>query len=170
MTSNNRGFTLVELIVVIAMIAIFMAAVGTAIGKTRERARIEKARSDVKVVSQAILAWENYSRGGKHELREMNDEEADSSTLAFLLGQGESAVTVTAEACRLPEWGMKGEDCAPTPVEPRLKAQNMTLVTLHDRPLKTVLGEYNYVIECSGGSYESYKKLMKELSERRKYG
>ncbi len=93
MTSNNRGFTLVELIVVIAMIAIFMAAVGTAIGKTRERARIEKARSDVKVVSQAILAWENYSRGGKHELREMNDEEADSSTLAFLLGQGESAMS-----------------------------------------------------------------------------
>ena len=93
MTSNNRGFTLVELIVVIAMIAIFMASVGTAIGKTRERARIEKARSDVKVVSQAILAWENYSRGGTHELREMNDEEADSSTLAFLLGQGESAMS-----------------------------------------------------------------------------
>ena len=93
MTLNNRGFTLVELIVVIAMIAIFMASVGTAIGKTRERARIEKARSDVKVVSQAILAWENYSRGGKHELREMNDEEADSSTLDFLLGQGESAVS-----------------------------------------------------------------------------
>ena len=45
-------------------------------------------------------------------------------------GWGESAVTVTAEACRLPEWGMKGEDCAPTPVEPRLKAQNMTRITL----------------------------------------
>lgn len=93
MTLNNRGFTLVELIVVIAMIAIFMASVGTAVGKTRERARIEKARSEVKVVSQAILAWENYSRGGRHELREMNDEEADSSSLAFLLGQGESATS-----------------------------------------------------------------------------
>ena len=93
MTLNKRGFTLVELIVVIAMIAIFMASVGTAIGKTRERARIEKARSDVKVVSQAILAWENYSRGGKHELMEMNDEEADSSSLNFLLGQGESATS-----------------------------------------------------------------------------
>ena len=91
MTLNKRGFTLVELIVVSAMIAIFMASVGSAIGKTRERARIEKARADVKVISQAILAWENYSRGGKHELREMSDEEADSSTLAFLLGQGERA-------------------------------------------------------------------------------
>ena len=93
MTLNERGFTLVELIVVIAMIAIFMASVGTAVGKTAERARIEKARSDVKVISQAILAWENYSRGGKHELKEMNDEEADSSSLAFLLGQGESATS-----------------------------------------------------------------------------
>ena len=73
MTLNKRGFTLVELIVVIAMIAVFMASVGTAVGKTRERARVEKARGDVKVLSQAILAWENYSRNGKNELREMND-------------------------------------------------------------------------------------------------
>ncbi len=93
MTLNKRGFTIVELIVVIAMIAVFMASAASAVGKTRERARIEKARADVKVVSQAILAWENYSRGGRHELREMNDEEADSSSLAFLLGQGESATS-----------------------------------------------------------------------------
>ncbi len=93
MTLNKRGFTLVELIVVIAMIAVFMASVGVAVGKTRERARVEKARADVKVLSQAILAWENYSRNGKNELREMSDVEADSSSLAFLLGQGESATS-----------------------------------------------------------------------------
>jgi prepilin-type N-terminal cleavage/methylation domain-containing protein len=91
MTLNKRGFTLIELMVVIAMIAIFMTAVGTSVGQTRERARMEKARSDVKVISQAILAWENYTRGGKNELDEMNDEEADSSSLSFLLGQGETA-------------------------------------------------------------------------------
>lgn len=91
MTSNKRGFTLIELMVVIAMIAILMAAVGTSVGKSRERARIERARSDVKVITQAILAWENYDRGGKNELQEMNDEEADSSSLKFLLGQGEAA-------------------------------------------------------------------------------
>jgi type II secretory pathway pseudopilin PulG len=77
--------------VVIAMIAILMAAVGTSVGKSRERARMERARSDVKVITQAILAWENYDRGGKNELQEMNDEEADSSSLKFLLGQGETA-------------------------------------------------------------------------------
>ena len=93
MISNKHGFTLIELMVVIAMIAIFMTAIGSSVGKTRERARLEKARSDVKVISQAILAWENYSRGGKNELEEMTDEEADSSSLKFLLGQGESATS-----------------------------------------------------------------------------
>ena len=67
MILNKRGFTLIELMVVIAMIAIFMTAVATSVGQTRERARMEKARSDVKVISQAILAWENYTRGGKNE-------------------------------------------------------------------------------------------------------
>lgn len=93
MISNKHGFTLIELMVVIAMIAIFMTAIGSSVGKTRERARLEKARSDVKVISQAILAWENYSRGGKNELEEMTDEEADNSSLKFLLGQGESATS-----------------------------------------------------------------------------
>ena len=91
MTSNKRGFTLIELMVVIAMIAVLMTAVGTSVGKTRERARMERARSDGKVITQAILAWENYDRGGKNELQEMNDEEADNSSLKFLLGQGETA-------------------------------------------------------------------------------
>lgn len=91
MTSNKRGFTLIELMVVVGMIAILMAAVGTAVGQTRERARMEKARSEVKALSQAILAWENYTRGGKNELEVMNDVEADVNTLKFVLGQGESA-------------------------------------------------------------------------------
>ena len=89
MTLTKRGFTLIELMVVIAMIAIFMTAVGTSVGKTRERAKVEKARSEVKVISQAILAWENYSKG--NELKTNNGwEEADSSSLGFLLGEGES--------------------------------------------------------------------------------
>lgn len=30
------------------------------------------------------------------------------------------------------------------------------LITIHDRPLKTQLGEYTYVIECEGLTYEEY--------------
>lgn len=40
-----------------------------------------------------------------------------------------------------------------------MEKQNVTLITLHDRPLKTELGEYYYLIECAGCSYESYQKL-----------
>ena len=43
----------------------------------------------------------------------------------------------------------------------RIKDQDLILVTVHDRPLKTRLGEYNYVIECAGGSYKDYEKLTK---------
>ena len=39
-----------------------------------------------------------------------------------------------------------------------MEAQDMTLVTIHDRPMKTELGEYHYLIECRG-SYESYTAL-----------
>lgn len=33
------------------------------------------------------------------------------------------------------------------------------LIAIHDRPLKTVLGEYSYLIECSGLSYEDYVRI-----------
>lgn len=41
-----------------------------------------------------------------------------------------------------------------------METQHMTLITVHDRPLKTELGEYYYLIECTG-SYENYQTLAK---------
>ena len=41
-----------------------------------------------------------------------------------------------------------------------MEKRNMTLVTIHDRPLKTELGEYYYVIECANCSYSDLKKIM----------
>ena len=40
--------------------------------------------------------------------------------------------------------------------------KNMTLIAIHDRPLKTVLGEYYYIIECSDCSYEDFTKLKEK--------
>ncbi len=37
-----------------------------------------------------------------------------------------------------------------------------TLITIHDRPLKTELGEYNYVIECEGLTYEEYCQIASD--------
>ncbi len=40
-----------------------------------------------------------------------------------------------------------------------MQKQGMKLITLHDRPQKTELGQYHYLIECADSSYESYTKL-----------
>ena len=40
-----------------------------------------------------------------------------------------------------------------------IKSENATLVTVHDRPLKTELGEYYYLIECADLSYGAYERI-----------
>lgn len=40
-----------------------------------------------------------------------------------------------------------------------MEKRNMTLVAVHDRPLKTELGEYCYLIECEGCSYKDFLKI-----------
>jgi len=85
MTLNKRGFTLVELLVVVAMISIIMGAISTSFSAARTRASIQKATSEVKVISQAILAYETWN---DDELKPMEDVEADGNSLAFLIGRG----------------------------------------------------------------------------------
>ena len=41
----------------------------------------------------------------------------------------------------------------------KMEEQKMELLAIHDRPLKTLLGQYYYLIECSNSSYLKYKKL-----------
>ena len=86
--SLSSGFTLIELLVVIAMVAVIMGAMTTAVNGARARARVQKATSDVKVISQAILAYENYANG--YELPTLTRAEADRSNLGFLVGDGDA--------------------------------------------------------------------------------
>ena len=44
-----------------------------------------------------------------------------------------------------------------------------SLVYVHDRPAKTVLGEYNYVIEYSDLTYEDYLRLAGKTSFEIRY-
>ena len=99
MNLNNmkKGFTLVELLVVVGMIAVIMGAMTTSVSAAQNRARIQKATSEVKVITQAILAYENYERGsGDYELQPMggmggSGVDCDANNLGFLLGNHESA-------------------------------------------------------------------------------
>ena len=43
-----------------------------------------------------------------------------------------------------------------------MDAQGLTLVSLHDRPAKTTLGEYVYLVECSGGSRKAFQRLSEK--------
>ena len=40
-----------------------------------------------------------------------------------------------------------------------LAERNITLIAIHDRPLKTELGQYYYIIECSHIDYSEYVKI-----------
>lgn len=86
MNLTKRGFTLMELMVVIAMIGIIMAALVTSTAAARERTRREKALSEVKTITQAILAYENVAKGG--ELPTMENRDADENSLGFITGKG----------------------------------------------------------------------------------
>jgi len=77
--------------VVVAMIAMIIAAMITSIAGAKHRTKVQKATSEVKIISQAILAYENYNIGGKFELPVINDQNADKATLSFLLGEGDQA-------------------------------------------------------------------------------
>lgn len=92
MTLNKRGFTLIELLVVIGMIMTILGALTTSVTKSQQRARIQKAASEVKVISQAILAYENMSKDNKLEPvggeGPAAGEELTSSTVGYLLGNG----------------------------------------------------------------------------------
>ncbi|MBR7180264.1 MAG: prepilin-type N-terminal cleavage/methylation domain-containing protein [Kiritimatiellae bacterium] len=84
---SRRGFTLVELLVVIAMIAVIIAALAASVTEARLRAKIERARSEASIMTQAILAYENYNKDVS--LPEMEDVEATKENMAFLIGDGE---------------------------------------------------------------------------------
>jgi prepilin-type N-terminal cleavage/methylation domain-containing protein len=85
MIKFSRGFTLIELMVVIALIGIIVGALGTSVAQARQRAKIERARSEASILTQAILAYENYKKDVA--LPEMEDEEASLKNLSIFIGE-----------------------------------------------------------------------------------
>ncbi|MCR5413892.1 MAG: type II secretion system GspH family protein [Kiritimatiellae bacterium] len=88
MKSTEKGFTLVELIVVIGIIALLMAALTVSLSESRKRAQISKAQSEVRIVSQAILGTEAFRKNEGLDSLVGENQEADYSRLREILGDG----------------------------------------------------------------------------------
>ena len=88
---GKRGFTIIELLAVISMILILMGAVTASVTGARRRAKIQQAIAEAQQLTDAILAYENYSRPGKPSpLREKAKDawqEAEENALGFVLGK-----------------------------------------------------------------------------------
>ena len=85
---TRRGFTLVELIVVVAMILVLAGAMATSVSNARRRARLSRAQTEVREITNAILSYANYTEDGTLSAQTMNEAVADDSNLAFILGKG----------------------------------------------------------------------------------
>ena len=87
---DKKGFTLVELIVVIAMIMMLAGAVTSALTSARRRAKISKATVTCQEMTNAILAYENYAENYTFEQNKLTGTSwrpADTKFLSFILGE-----------------------------------------------------------------------------------
>lgn len=94
----RRGFTLLELLIVLAMIAVLSAAIGVSVGKARTRARIALASQETREMTNAILAFEQYAEGHTLAQYATGDKgwrpcESGAKIMKAILGLGEKGAS-----------------------------------------------------------------------------
>ena len=85
----KRGFTLVELLVVIGMIAVLAGTASSSVMKARRRSQIARATAECREITNAILAYENWDddRSLKRIAGSFSTwTDAKEGNLAFILG------------------------------------------------------------------------------------
>ena len=87
MWHKQDGFTLLEMLIVIGMLGILMAATFTGVSHARVQARITKANTEVRQLVGAILAYEAATEEDLDSLG-TGEMEATADKLKELLGEG----------------------------------------------------------------------------------
>ena len=90
-TKEKSGFTIVELLTVVAILLLLIGALATSVATARRRARTQQAITEAQQLTDAIAAYENYSRPGQASPLEgkatgASWKEASEGNLAFVLG------------------------------------------------------------------------------------
>ena len=91
-TRNSSGFTLVELLVVIAMLMLLAGAVTSSVASAQRRAKIAQATAEAQEMTNAIRAYEHF--WGEQDLTSkmkaltrLNETPAEEGQLKFILGE-----------------------------------------------------------------------------------
>ena len=88
----RRGFTMIELLVVMAMIAVIAAAFVTSVEKARRRAYISRATVEMKEMTNAILAYEQYAPDRSlASVASGSWKDCDEGSMSMILGGATSA-------------------------------------------------------------------------------
>ena len=88
--NDRNGFTMVELLVVIAMLMILAGSITSSVGSASRRAKVQQATTELQEMTKAILAYENYGRVNEDSPLSshlMEEKEATESNMGFILGQ-----------------------------------------------------------------------------------
>jgi len=105
---DSMAFTLIEMLVVLGMLGILMAAAFTGIGQARARARVTKANAEIRELMNAWLSYEAAYDDWPVQMTG-NDLEATKANLNELLGGSDDKVVylhaqLSGDAFRDP-WG-----------------------------------------------------------------
>lgn len=89
---GEKGFTLVELLVVIGMLMLLAGAITTSVAGAHRRAKIQQATIEAQELTKMILAYENFGKNYSLDAHVMEDQQATEQSLAFILGKESAQV------------------------------------------------------------------------------